>query len=58
MDAGRANAAAMFDLRPVGYVIGLLVTMLGFAMLLPLVVDLGEGMGEVGGIWVEEKGRG
>ena len=45
MDAGRANAAAMFDLRPVGYVIGLLVTMLGFAMLLPLVVDLGEGMG-------------
>ena len=35
----------MFDLRPVGYVIGLLVTMLGAAMLLPLLIDLGEGLG-------------
>ncbi|MDG1103762.1 MAG: TrkH family potassium uptake protein [Ascidiaceihabitans sp.] len=35
----------MFDLRPVGYVIGLLVTMLGFAMLLPLVVEVAEGLG-------------
>jgi trk system potassium uptake protein TrkH len=35
----------MFDLRPVGYVIGLLVTMLGAAMLLPMVVDLSEGTG-------------
>lgn len=35
----------MFDLRPVGYVIGLLVTMLGAAMLLPLLIDLAEGLG-------------
>lgn len=35
----------MFDLRPVGYVIGLLVCVLGFAMLLPLLVDIGEGLG-------------
>ena len=33
----------MLDLRPVGYVIGLLVAVLGLAMLLPLLVDLGEG---------------
>ncbi|MCF3593669.1 TrkH family potassium uptake protein [Rhodobacteraceae bacterium LMO-12] len=33
----------MFDLRPVGYVIGLLVAALGLAMLLPLAVDLAEG---------------
>ncbi|MGH1577444.1 TrkH family potassium uptake protein [Planktotalea sp.] len=35
----------MLDLRPVGYVIGLLVMMLGFAMLLPLLVDLAEARG-------------
>ena len=35
----------MLDLRPVGYVIGLLVTMLGATMLLPLLVDLAEGRG-------------
>jgi len=33
------------DLRPVGYVIGLLVTVLGVAMLLPLLVDIAEGRG-------------
>ncbi|WP_433989510.1 Trk system potassium uptake protein TrkI (plasmid) [Pseudoseohaeicola sp. NH-UV-7] len=33
----------MIDLRPVGYVIGLLVAMLGLTMLLPLLVDLAEG---------------
>ena len=33
----------MIDLRPVGYVIGLLVVALGLTMLLPLVVDLAEG---------------
>ncbi|MEM8578660.1 MAG: TrkH family potassium uptake protein, partial [Pseudomonadota bacterium] len=33
------------DLRPVGYVIGLLVTVLGAAMLLPLLVDVAEGRG-------------
>ncbi len=43
--AGRANADAMLDLRPVGYVIGLLVTVLGAFMLLPLLVDLAEGRG-------------
>lgn len=35
----------MFDLRPVGYVIGLLVTMLGAAMLLPMLVDIAHGAG-------------
>jgi trk system potassium uptake protein TrkH len=35
----------MPDLRPVGYVIGLLVTALGAAMLVPLAVDLGYGNG-------------
>jgi len=35
----------MLDLRPVGYVIGLLVAMLGVTMLLPLLIDLSEGRG-------------
>ncbi|QUJ77948.1 TrkH family potassium uptake protein [Sulfitobacter albidus] len=33
------------DLRPVGYVIGLLVAFLGAAMIVPLLVDLAEGRG-------------
>ena len=33
----------MFDLRPVAYVIGLLVAALGVTMLLPFLVDLAEG---------------
>ena len=35
----------MLDLRPVGYVIGLLVAMLGLTMLLPMLVDLIDGAG-------------
>ncbi|QDY70248.1 TrkH family potassium uptake protein [Qingshengfaniella alkalisoli] len=35
----------MFDIRPVGYVIGLLVAALGATMLIPLAVDLYEGNG-------------
>lgn len=35
----------MFDLRPVGYVIGWLVAILGAVMLLPLLVDVVEGRG-------------
>ncbi|MCT8160946.1 TrkH family potassium uptake protein [Pseudoruegeria sp. SHC-113] len=35
----------MFDLRPVGYVIGLLVTVLGVAMLLPMAIDYINGNG-------------
>ncbi|MCB1342272.1 MAG: TrkH family potassium uptake protein [Pseudooceanicola sp.] len=35
----------MFDLRPVGYVIGLLVAILGLAMALPMLVDIAEGNG-------------
>jgi trk system potassium uptake protein TrkH len=35
----------MMDLRPVGYVIGLLVAVLGLTMILPLLVDLAEGRG-------------
>lgn len=33
----------MFDLRPVGYVVGLLVTALGVSMLLPMALDLTNG---------------
>ncbi|MHC0053211.1 TrkH family potassium uptake protein [Actibacterium sp. D379-3] len=36
----------MIDLRPVGYVIGLLVSVLGGTMLLPMAVDLWLGNGE------------
>ncbi|NNE52659.1 MAG: TrkH family potassium uptake protein [Sulfitobacter sp.] len=35
----------MIDLRPVGYVVGLLVAVLGAAMFLPMLVDLAEGRG-------------
>ena len=35
----------MLDLRPVGYVTGLLVTLLGLAMVLPMLVALAEGEG-------------
>ncbi|MGX9357352.1 TrkH family potassium uptake protein [Roseobacteraceae bacterium S113] len=35
----------MVDLRPVGYVIGLLVAALGVLMLVPFLVDLAEGLG-------------
>lgn len=38
----------MIDLRPVGYVIGLLVTFLGVAMGVPMVVDLWTGSGHAG----------
>ena len=40
-----ANAAHMLDLRPVGYVIGLLVAILGLTMILPMLVDLAQGNG-------------
>ncbi len=36
----------MMDLRPVGYVIGLLVAILGATMLLPMFADMIEGRGE------------
>lgn len=36
----------MFDLRPVAYVIGLLVAALGATMLLPFLIDLAEGRGQ------------
>ncbi|WP_299970621.1 TrkH family potassium uptake protein [uncultured Roseobacter sp.] len=35
----------MLDLRPVGYVIGLLVAVLGATMLLPMLIDIAEGRG-------------
>src|SRR6056297_601977 len=35
----------MFDMRPVGYVVGLLVMALGVAMLLPMLVDIAQGLG-------------
>ncbi|MCC1494075.1 TrkH family potassium uptake protein [Cognatishimia sp. F0-27] len=36
----------MYDIRPVAYVIGLLVACLGATMLLPMLVDLAEGRGQ------------
>ncbi|MDO6587921.1 TrkH family potassium uptake protein [Salipiger sp. 1_MG-2023] len=36
----------MFDIRPVAYVIGLLVATLGATMFLPMIVDIAEGRGE------------
>ncbi|UWQ92629.1 TrkH family potassium uptake protein [Aliisedimentitalea scapharcae] len=36
----------MLDLRPVGYVIGLLVAILGATMFLPMLADLAQGQGE------------
>lgn len=42
---GASNALTMFDLRPVGYVIGLMVAMLGLTMFVPMFVDLAEGRG-------------
>jgi trk system potassium uptake protein TrkH len=36
----------MLDIRPVGYVIGLLVAILGAMMIVPLLVDLAEGRGQ------------
>ncbi|MBE1290403.1 MAG: potassium transporter TrkH [Rhodobacteraceae bacterium] len=38
----------MFDIRPVGYVIGLIVTFLGVSMLVPMGVDLALANGEWG----------
>ena len=38
----------MFDLRPVGYVIGLLVAALGATMLVPMLADLGAGNDHAG----------
>ncbi len=38
----------MFDLRPVGYVLGLLVTVLGVTMVIPLIADVLAGNGHWG----------
>ena len=38
----------MIDLRPVGYVIGLLIAALGVTMLVPMIVDLLAGNGHAG----------
>jgi hypothetical protein len=40
----------MFDLRPVGYVTGLLVAALGLAMLVPMAVDMGYSKGYWAGL--------
>ena len=44
-NARAGQPCAMFDLRPVGYVIGLLVSALGVTMLAPLIADLAAGNG-------------
>ncbi|GGE18459.1 Trk system potassium uptake protein [Primorskyibacter flagellatus] len=41
----RVRHRSLIDLRPVGYVIGLLVACLGLTMLIPLAVDIAEGRG-------------
>ena len=38
----------MFDLRPVGYVIGLLVAALGLTMVVPMLADIGSGNAHAG----------
>ena len=35
----------MLDMRPVGYVVGLLVAVMGITMVVPMLVDLAEGRG-------------
>ena len=45
---GRANAPRMFDLRPVGYVLGLLILCLGVSMAVPMAADLIVGNGHWG----------
>ena len=35
----------MIDFRPIGYVVGILVAILGFAMIAPMLVDIAEGRG-------------
>ncbi|MBO9479550.1 TrkH family potassium uptake protein [Shimia sp. R11_0] len=42
----------MFDFRPVGYVIGLLVAMLGATMVFPMFVDIVEGNGHWGAFFI------
>ncbi|MBB3993017.1 trk system potassium uptake protein TrkH [Sulfitobacter undariae] len=44
--AAQAGEPFAMDVRPVGYVIGLLVAVLGAAMLVPLLVDIAEGRGQ------------
>ncbi len=38
-----ANPPPMLDLRPVGYVLGLLTVVMGVAMLFPMAIDLADG---------------
>lgn len=42
---GPSQRCGMFDMRPVGYVVGLLVAVLGLAMIVPMLVDLAQGRG-------------
>ncbi|WP_058239755.1 TrkH family potassium uptake protein [Shimia marina] len=42
----------MFDFRPVGYVIGLLVAMLGATMVFPMFVDIVDGNGHWGAFFI------
>jgi trk/ktr system potassium uptake protein len=44
--ARKPTLRVMLDMRPVGYVIGLLVAILGATMMLPMLADLVEGRGE------------
>lgn len=52
MAGAEAKARAMIDLRPVGYVIGLLVAFLGLTMLVPMGMDLWTG-NEHAGVFLE-----
>ena len=44
----RTDIAALIDLRPVGYVIGLLVALLGATMVVPMALDLSQDNGHAG----------
>jgi len=38
-----ANGFVMFDIRPIGYVIGIIVAFLGVMMIFPMILDFADG---------------
>ena len=45
LDVPRGQSLTLIDFRPIGYVIGLLVAVLGLTMLVPLAMDIADGNG-------------
>lgn len=44
-DLPRGHSLTLIDFRPIGYVVGMLVAVLGLTMLVPLAVDIADGNG-------------